>query len=125
MIVLRNTGIIGIITLGISAIAIITNPTEQEYQEYADMALKNHFKNKVCTQVMEDKGVWLESQCHLLINIATPQLARIVATQSKRQNFLFFSIYQADIPLPPPLPSYHLDTIGILGNFYTYQAKKI
>jgi hypothetical protein len=120
---LRNTGIVGIITIGIGAIAFLTNPGEQKYQKYADTAIKNEFKDKVCTQVIEDLGVWLEGQCHLLIDVASPHLAQVVSQQTKRQNFLLFSIYQADLPLPAPFPKYHVETIGILGTFYTYQAK--
>jgi hypothetical protein len=122
---LRSTGILGIITIGIGAIAFLTNPGEQKYQKYADIAIKTQFKDQVCTQVIEDLGVWVENQCHLLINVASPHLAQVVTQQSKRQNFLLFSIYQAELPLPEPLPKYHLETIGILGNFYTYQAEKL
>ncbi|MGL6342530.1 MAG: DUF4359 domain-containing protein [Waterburya sp.] len=122
---LRSTGIVGIITIGIGAIAVLTNPGEQKYQQYADTALKTHFRDKVCTQVIEDLGVWLEGQCNLLINVASPHLAQVISQQSKRQNFLLFSIYQADLPLPEPLPGYHLETLGILGNFYTYKAEKL
>ena len=121
----KNISISGIIIIGISAIAFLTNPGEKGYQKYADATLKTKLKDKICTQVSEDLGVWLEGQCHLLVNSASPYLAQIVQQQTKRQNFLLFSIYQADLPLPSPLPSYHLATIGVLGNFYTYQAEKL
>ncbi len=121
----RNISIGGILAIGISAIAFLTNPGEKGYQKYADATLKTKLKDKICTQVSEDLGVWLEGQCHLLVNSASPYLAQIVQQQTKRQNFLLFSIYQADLPLPSPLPSYHLATIGVLGNFYTYQAEKL
>ncbi|MBE9043330.1 DUF4359 domain-containing protein [Pleurocapsales cyanobacterium LEGE 10410] len=122
---LKNIGIGGIITVGIAAIAFLTNPGEQKYQRYADSAIKTHFRERICTQVSQDLGVWLESQCHILINTTSPYLAEVVNQQTTRQNFLLFSIYQADLALPSPLPKYHLETIGILGNFYTYQAKKL
>ncbi len=121
----KNLSIGGIIIIGISAIAFLTNPGEKRYQKYANSTLKNQLNDQVCTQVGEDLGVWLEGQCHILVNSASPYLAQIVQQQTKRQNFLLFSIYQADLPLPPPLPNYHLGTIGVLGNFYTYQAEKL
>ncbi|HEY9767077.1 MAG TPA: DUF4359 domain-containing protein [Coleofasciculaceae cyanobacterium] len=121
----KNIGIGGIIAIGIGAIAFLTNPGEQKYQQYADATLKTQLKDKVCTQVSEDMGVWLEGQCHILVNTASPYLAQVLRQQTKRQNFLLFSIYQADLVLPPPLTNYHLATIGVLGNFYTYQAEKL
>lgn len=117
--------IFGIGLLGLGAIALITNPGETGYQKYAEATLKTHFKDKVCAEVIEDLGVWLEGQCRILVDIASPNLSQVVTQQTKRQNFFLFSIYQADLPLPSPLPSYNVETIGILGNFYTYQAKKL
>ena len=119
---LKNIGIGGIIGFGIGAIAFLTNPGEQKYQTYADSAIKTHFKDRICTQVSQDLGVWLESQCHILINITSPYLAEAIDRQTKRQNFVLFSIYQTELALPPPLPEHHLETIGVLGNFYTYRA---
>lgn len=121
----RNIGIGGIITIALGAIAFSTNPGELGYQKYANATLKTQLKEKVCTQVTEDLGAWLEGQCHILVYTASPYLAEVISQQTKRQNFLLFSIYQADLPLPSPLPNYHLETIGVLGNFYTYQAKKL
>ena len=117
--------IFGIGILGLGAIALITNPGEAGYQKYAEETLKNHFKDKVCDEVSKDLGAWLEGQCQILVDIASPNLSQVVSQQTKRQNFFLFSIYQADFPLPSPLPKYHVETIGILGNFYTYQAKKL
>ena len=121
----RNTGIVGTILLGLAAIAYFTNPQGVSYQKYAQTAIGNQFKDRVCDRVSEELGVWLEGQCHILIDTTSPYLAEIVSQQTDRRNFLLFSIYQADLPLPEPLPSYHLETIGIFGNFYTYQAKKL
>lgn len=117
--------ILGVGILGLGAIALITNPGEAGYQKYAEATLKTHFKDRVCTEVIEDLGVWLEGQCRILVDIASPNLSQVVSQQTKRQNFVLFSIYQADFPLPSPLPKYHVETIGVFGNFYTYQAKKL
>ena len=113
------------IFLGIGAIAWATNPGEAEYRKYVDAQIKSELKDKICTQVAEDIGVWLEGQCHLLITTASPYLAEAIGQQTKRYNFYFLSIYQGDLSLPAPLPQYRVATIGILGNYYTYQAKKV
>ena len=115
----------GAITLGIAAIAGLTNPGEAGYLQYANTVLQTELKERICTQAAEDLGQWLESQCYILVNTASPYLAEVVSRQTERQNFLLFSIYQTNLSLPSPLPTYHLETVGILGNFYTYQAKKL
>ena len=116
---------VGAISLGLGAIAFLTNPGQQKYRQYADTILRTELQDRVCTQVSEDLVQWLESQCYILVSAASPYLAEVVIQQTTRHNFLLFSIYQADLPLPSPLPTYHLETLGILGNFYTYRAKKL
>jgi hypothetical protein len=116
---------VGAIMLGLGAIAFLTNPGQQKYRQYADNILRTELQDRVCTQVSEDLAQWLESQCYILVSAASPYLAEVVIQQTTRHNFLLFSIYQADLPLPSPLPTYHLETLGILGNFYTYRAKKL
>jgi len=122
---LKKIGIAGIIAGGVGAIALVTNPGVAGYRQYADSKIKTEIKEKVCTQVAEDLGGWLEGQCHVLISTASPYLAEAISQQTTRQNFYFFSIYQADLSLPTPLPKYHVATVGIFGNYYTYHAKKL
>lgn len=112
------TGLVG-------AIALVTNPGEVGYQKYVNAQIQTELKEQVCTQVAEDLGVWLEGQCHVLVNAASPYLAETIGQQTERHNFYFFSIYQGDLSLPEPLPQYQVTTIGIFGNYYTYQAKKV
>ncbi|MEM8676047.1 MAG: DUF4359 domain-containing protein [Cyanobacteria bacterium P01_G01_bin.67] len=122
---LKNIGMGGVIVLAIGAIALATNPGEQKYQEYANTTIQTKLKDKVCTQVAEDLGIWIEGQCQILITTAGPYLADAINQQTTKHNFLLFSIYQADLSLPQPLPEYRLQTLGILGNFYIYQAQKL
>ena len=122
---LRNTSIAVIMLLGLGAIAAFTNPGEQGYKRYTSTILKERLEDEVCPEIAKDLGPWLEGQCYILVNTTSPYLAEAIAQQTKRQNFVIFSIYQADLPLPSPLPSYQIATIGILGKFYTYQAREL
>jgi hypothetical protein len=122
---LRKIGTAGIVLAGISAIAVVTNPGEAGYRKYAGEKIKTELKDKICNQVAVDLGVWLEGQCHILISTASPYLAEVISQQTQRQNFYLFSLYQGDLTLPEPLPRYHVATIGIFGNYHTYQAKKL
>lgn len=121
----KNIGIGGVMILTIGAIAFLTNPGTQQYKLYADTTIKTGFKEKICAEVAKDVGVWVEGQCQILIITASPYLAEIINQQTQRQNFLLFSIYQADLSLPEPLPEYRLRTLAVLGNFYIYQANKL
>jgi hypothetical protein len=123
--VFKKIGTLGTIATGVGAIALLANPGEAGYRQYVDEKIKTEFKDTICNQVKEDLGVWLESQCHILITTASPYLADAIGQQTQRQNFYLFSIYQADLSLPTPLPKYHVATIGIFGNYYTYQTKKL
>lgn len=123
--VLKKISIGGIIVIGISAIAFLTNPGEQEYQKYAHATIQTKLKDEVCSQAGKDLGPWLAGQCHIIITTASPYLVQVINQQTERHNFLLFSIYQADLSLPSPLPKYRLQTMGVLGNFYIYQAKKL
>ena len=115
---------VGAIILGFGAIAFLTNPGQQRYRQYVDAILETELKDRVCNQ-SEDLAEWLETQCYILVSTASPYLMEVVNQQTTRHNFLLFSIYQAELPLPSPLPTYHIETIGLFGNFYTYQAKKL
>ena len=121
---LKNISIAGIIAIGIGAIAFLTNPGEAKYQNYADLTLQTKIKDRVCDRVSQDLGVWLEGQCHILITTASPYLAEVITQQTQRDNFLLFSIYQTNLPLPDPLSSYHVKTIGAFGNFFIYQTQQ-
>ena len=122
---LKNKSIAGIISIGLGAIAFATNPQTPSYRKYAGATLKEQLKQKVCIQIAEELGAWLERQCYTIVDTSSPYLAEVVERQTTRRNFLLFSIYQANISLPSPLPDYHVETLGIFGTFYTYQAKKI
>ena len=123
--VFKKSGVTGIILGGVGAIAVLTNPGEAGYRQYTDTKIETELKDKICTQVSSDLGVWLEGQCHILISTASPYLAEAIAQQTERQNFYLFSIYQGDLALPAPLPTYRVATIGIFGNYYTYQTEKL
>ena len=113
---------------GLSGLAIataITNPGGSSYEEYAVEKLTEYLKTEVCAKAPSFLGFSLDSQCQTLVDTGQPNLERMVVQGTKRQNFIFFSIYKTDLTLVPPLPSYHFETIGVLQRFYTYEADEI
>jgi hypothetical protein len=108
-------------------VMMMTNPGQVAYEEYAAGKLTTYLKKDLCMQIRElgDLQGILRTQCKNLVDTGRPQLEQVISLGTKRQNFLLFSIYQTELELPSPVPSYQFDTIAILQNFYTYQAMEI
>lgn len=115
----------GTALIGISAVMIATNPDNTAYQEYADDTLNVYLKEQLCTQVSQPLKNFLQSQCYSLIDTTRPHLSQIVAHNTQRYNFVLFSIYQTNLSISSLLPQYNINTIGLLENFYIYQAEQI
>ncbi len=104
---------------------VITNPCKQDYEVYATEALSFYLKDRVCPQAPAVLGGVVQSYCKTLVDTGRPQIKKIIANTTTRQNFLIFSIYETELSLPSPVPSYQFQTIGVMQNFYTYEAEKL
>ncbi|PSF32277.1 hypothetical protein C7H19_21780 [Aphanothece hegewaldii CCALA 016] len=117
----------GITLTSFGVVMVMTNPGQVAYEQYAAGRLTTYLKEDLCLQIKENgelKGV-LRTQCKNLVDTGRPQLEQVITLATKRQNFVLFSIYQTELELPSPVPSYQFDTIAILQNFYTYQAMEM
>ena len=103
----------------------ITNPGKQDYEVYATHALSFYLKDRVCTQAPAGFGSFVQSYCKTLVDTGQPQIKKIIAATTTQHNFLIFSIYETELSLPSPVPGYQFQTIGIMQNFYTYEAEKL
>ncbi|GAB4226282.1 MAG: hypothetical protein Kow0049_05150 [Stanieria sp.] len=117
--------IFGSTLIGIGVIMVATNPDHASYQEFAADTLNVYLKEQICTQVSYQLGNFLQSHCLSLVDTTRPHLAKIVAQNTQRYNFILFSIYQTDLSVSSALPEYNVSTIGVLENFYIYQAEQI
>lgn len=117
---------IGLVSVGcVSVTLAVTNPDTVAYENYAIKTLKEYLSKEVCAQAPSVLGISLEDQCRLLVDVGGPNMERTISRGTNRENYFLFSIYSTDLTVgPPPLPSYHFETIGIFQNFYTYQAKE-
>ncbi|MBE9166199.1 DUF4359 domain-containing protein [Pleurocapsales cyanobacterium LEGE 06147] len=113
----------GIILAGLGVGMALTNPGQKAYEQYASETLNDYLKENVCTRVPSELSQFLESQCYFLVDTARPQLSQIIARNTKRQNFIVFSLYQTDLFIPSALPNYQVKTVGVFQNFYTYEAE--
>jgi type II secretory pathway pseudopilin PulG len=122
-----TTGL-GIGLVGVGVAAAVTNPSPQEYQEYAVQALSAYARQEVCSQQEQS---FLRQGCEVMIQTLQPTLHDIFARNTQRQNFIVFSLYISDIspvqitPLFPDtdLPSYHFETLAAFQQFHTYQVE--
>jgi hypothetical protein len=110
---------------GLGVVMVLTNPQSSNYEAYAGDRLNSYLKENLCQQIQEGIGELFQSQCKMLLETATPQVGKLVATQTKRQNFFFFSLYQSNLSLPSPLPGYQVNTIGVFNQFFVYESKQI
>jgi len=115
----------GMIIAGVGMILALSNPGQKAYEEYATEKLNQYLKEEVCVGAPQlGGGDFLRNQCYTLVDTSSPQIKQLIARKTQRNNFLVFSIYETDLSLAAPLPSYHFGTIGILQNFYLYEAEK-
>jgi uncharacterized protein YceK len=117
--------IAGIVLAGLGVTMTLTNPGQNAYEQYASQTLNDYLKKNVCTQFSSGLSQFLKSQCYFLVDTARPQLSQIIAHNTQRQNFIIFSLYQTDLFIPSALPNYQVKTVGVLQNFYIYEAEQL
>lgn len=114
----------GITSIVLGAIAFLTNPQQHDYREYAVQTLNIHLK-EFCRQSDNLPGEWLQNHCYVLVDTARPYLGATIDTHTLRHDFLVFSFYRTNLPVPTSLADYQIETIGIFNNFYTYKIEEL
>lgn len=121
--VMTTTG--GVLLVGSGILMVCNNPGPKDYERYATESLVVHLKEEVCPQAPTNLGPFLQSYCKTLVDTGRPQIKHIIADTTTRQNFLVFSIYETTLALPSPAPTYQFQTLGVMKEFYTYQAQQL
>ena len=103
----------------------ITNPGQVDYEKYATETLSTYLKEEICPQAQQQLGGLLQSYCKSLVDTGKPQIQKLISQQTTRHNYLIFSIYQTELSLPSPIPSYQFQTVGAFQHFYTYEAQEL
>lgn len=113
---------------GVAALAI-TNPTPEEYGAYAGDQLAAYATREYCAQIPAFLPTLIE-ESHALVQQLQPELVELFLRQTRRQNFILFSLYSTDLsllnfgPLGISLPTYHFETLAVAGQFYTYEIRE-
>lgn len=120
--IITGVGVVGLATLGVAMAK--TNPSQAEYEEYAAQRLTEYLKRNVCKKTTNIFDNLIKFNCTQLVDSANPQIRKIIAVSTQRQDFIIFSIYRTDLKLNSWIPSYKFETVGALDNFYTYNAEQ-
>ena len=121
---LKPLTLISLVFLGGLATAMaIANPDNSTYEEYAVEKLTTYLKDDVCSQVPKVFETLIKDSCISLIDSNRPQIQKIIARSTQRQNFILFSIYRTNLSISSVVPLYRFQTIGLMQNFYTYSAE--
>ncbi len=119
----------GLAVAGGVAALTLTNPTLEEYGAYAGDQLAAYATRDYCAQIPAFLPTLVE-KCHALGQELQPKLAELFLRQTRRQNFILFSLYTTDLsvlnfsPLGISLPTYHFETLAVAGQFYTYEIRE-
>jgi len=128
----------GAIALGIGgAVLALTNPQPSRYNEYATARLVTYLNDTFCADLPDLFGTDLQDRCIELVDESHPRLQEIVADNTQRQNFGVMSVYRTQLRpeelLPEEvqsfipagvLPTYEVESIGGLQQFWTYRAEQ-
>ncbi len=115
----------GLLLAGSGVLMAIGNPGQIDYEDYATDSLSLYLKQEVCPQAPVEFGGFIQSYCKTLVDSGQPQIQQIIAHTTTQQNYFLFSIYETTLALPDPLPTYEFQTIGVMQQFYTYQAAEL
>lgn len=114
--------------IGLAVSMVVSNPDPLTYQTYATDALIRYGQQEICDEA--PPLLRLLGNCELLIESLRPTLEGLVASNTQRRNFLFFSLYRTSVTpialtslLPTDaFPAYRTDTLAILNRFHIYRA---
>jgi hypothetical protein len=109
---------------GIGVVMGLTNPNRAVYEIYAARRLSDYLKAEVCPQAPNIFGIALQRNCSDLVDSSSPAIQKIVANNTRQQNFILFSIYTTDLTVGGVVPSYRFQTVGAMQNFFTYSAQR-
>jgi hypothetical protein len=112
--------ICGIIFLGLGGLLMLTNPSQQQYEEFATEQLVIQMKEKVCQSNSSNLGEAIKSQiCNLMLDTGKKQIPKLIGETTQRHNYLLLSVYETKLYL------YSVETLGIFNHFYIIGFNKL
>jgi|GEM_PF-561222 len=112
----------GCVLVGVGGLLAATNPGQAAYNEFATQAAIAYLKVEACAKAPTAFG--LQKLCQSELESNQAKIKQIITDSTQRQNFVFFSRYTTNLSISPDLPSYHVESIGALGQFVIYKTQK-
>lgn len=120
--VLLSAILLAIATAGL----VVTNPGPEAYALYVREQAETYLTEEICTELPPTLGELLTGQCTDMVQSLGPQLDTLIRDRTERFNFAIGSLYRTTLGIPelPMLPSYRVETLGILQRFFTYRLSE-
>ena len=122
--------ITGSVLVAVGTVLVFTNPDPTAYERYAGRYLSQYVRENYCPNAPTFFA--FIRPCEVVVNALEPTIRDIFAHHTKRQNWLFFSLYITDISSSslitlgsqPEFFAYHTETLSILNQFHTYKIEQ-
>jgi Domain of unknown function (DUF4359) len=123
-------GIVGLGLVGVGVVMALTKPDDAAFERFA----MGQIKTELCPQA----PLGLDKQCPRFVDENREPIGKWVRSNTRTQDYGLFSRSETDLSLTalipdsarpllglmPLPPTYHLESIGVFGNFYIYKAQK-
>ncbi|NJN32584.1 MAG: DUF4359 domain-containing protein [Synechococcales cyanobacterium RM1_1_8] len=121
--------------IGIAGILFKTNPSLDDYQDFATVEAKLYLVEDVCPRPIPFLGQSLRDECEAFLQSerSTPLIGGMLSQGSDRRDLFLFSLYstQLDLETVMPalprglLPRYQIQAIGFCNSFIIYRAESL
>lgn len=112
----------GCVLVAIGGLLAATNPGQAAYEEFAAQAATTYLKGEMCAKAPSVFG--LQKLCQSELESNQSKIKKIISDGTERHNFVVLSLYTTDLSISPDLPSYHVESVGVLGQFIIYKTQK-
>ncbi|BAQ62705.1 hypothetical protein GM3708_3111 [Geminocystis sp. NIES-3708] len=94
--------------------AVVTNPDQKKFETFIAEKGSKAIKEDICQSNSQSTGIlenFASKACNLIGDTSMELVARFVAENTTRHNYLLFSIYELDANI------HHSKTLGLFNNF--------
>jgi hypothetical protein len=118
-------GALGLGAAGVGILMSVMNPSEEAFSKFAIAQLK--------TRGCKELPQLIQSRCPNFVDENQATIEKLIVQNSDRRNYYLFSLYETnlsvrsvvpDLPFFINVPTFHLRTVGMFGQFYVYEAEK-
>jgi hypothetical protein len=122
-----GAGISAAALLGLAGALAGLNPDQEAFEIYATGELVSYLDANLCQELASPLEQLVNLSCKDLLAANQGWVNEVIRDRTQHHNWILFSVYRTT--LSPPafglLPTYQVDTIGVLGKFYTFQVRQI